>query len=129
MVPNKKSMAYVDGFVLMVPKKNRKAYIKMAKEGKDMWMKRGAIDYKECRIDDDKKAQYGSLTFAKLVKPKAGEEVWFSYIVYKTKADRNRINKAIEKDMKEWEKKGGDMKMPFKMNRMAVAGFTVEVDK
>lgn len=122
-------MAYVDGFVLMVPKKNRKAYKKMAEEGKGMWLGRGALDYKECRIDDDKKAQYGALTFAKLVKPKAGEEVWFSYIVYKSKADRNRINKLIEKDMKEWEKKGGEMQMPFKMNRMAVAGFEVEVSK
>ena len=114
----------------MVPKKNRKAYTKMAEEGKRMWLKRGAIDYKECRMDDDTKAKYGSMSFAKMVKAKAGEEVWFSYVVYKNKADRNRINKLIQKDMeKAYNMEEIKNSMPFKMNRMAVAGFVVEVGR
>lgn len=125
-------MAYVDGYVLVVPKARRAAYKKMAREGKDMWMKRGALDYKECRIDDAKPV-HATLTFPKLTKMKKGEEVWFSYIVYNNKKHRDEVNKAVEKQMNEWGKKSGKSKkemmamMPFDMKRMAVGGFVVEV--
>lgn len=125
-------MSYVDGFVLVVPKAKRAAYKKMAKEGKGMWMKRGALDYKECRIDDPKAPW--STSFIQLAKPKASEEVWFSYIVYKNKKDRDRINKAIQKDMEAWQKKSKKSKkemmaeMPFDMKKMAYGGFVAEVE-
>lgn len=104
----------------------------MAQEGKSMWMKRGALDYKECLIDDAKPKQ-ALLTFPKMTKAKKGDDVWFSYIVYKNKKHRDEANKAIEKEMSEWAKKTGKSKkemmaqMPFDMKRMAVGGFSVEV--
>ncbi len=119
-------MAYVDGFVFAVPNKNRSAYLKMAKEGKRMFTKLGAIDYKECRLDDAK-PKWVELTFPKLIKATPSEEVWFSYVVYKSKKHRDAANKKMMEDMQEWEKKGKKMEMPFKMNRMAIGGFTVEV--
>lgn len=126
-------MSYVDGYVIVIPKKNRAAYKKMAKEGKQMWMKRGALDYKECRIDDAKPKE-AHLTFNKLTKVKPTEEVWFSYIVYKNKKHRDEVNKAVQGQMIEWAKKSGKSKkemmamMPFDMKKMAYAGFTVEVE-
>lgn len=126
-------MSYVDGYVLVVSKKNRAAYKKMANEGKDMWMKLGALDYKECRMDDAK-PPHAKLTFPKMAKARKGEEVWFSFVVYKNKEHRNKVNKGIEKQMSEWAKKSGKSQkqmmalMPFDMKRMAVGGFTVEVE-
>ena len=120
-------MSYVDGFVIAVPKKNRAMYKKMAQEGKRMWMKYGAVDYKECRIDDAK-PKWVEFTFPKMIKAKAGEDVWFSYIVYKNKKHRNAVNAKVMGDMAEYEKKGKKMDMPFKMNRMAMAGFIPEVE-
>ncbi|MEK7063842.1 MAG: DUF1428 domain-containing protein [Patescibacteria group bacterium] len=120
-------MSYVDGFVFAVPKKNRGAYIKMAKEGKRMFTKLGAIDYKECRLTDAT-PKYAELTFPKLMKAKPSEEIWFSYVVYKSKKHRDAANKQMMRDMGEWEKKGKKMEMPFKMNRMAVGGFEAIVE-
>lgn len=120
-------MSYVDGFVFAVPKKNRAAYIKMAQEGKRMFTKLGAIDYKECRLDDDHGDRFGGMTFRKLIKAKPSEEVWFSYVMYKNKKQRDAANKKMAEGMKEWEKQGKKMKMPFEMSRMAVAGFDVVV--
>ena len=121
-------MAYVDGFVFAVPKKNRAAYLKMAKVGKRMFTKLGAIDYKECRMDDPKPPMV-TRTFPKLVKPRDGEEIWFSYVVYKNKKTRDVANKKMSQMMDtatEAEKKMFTT-MPFDMKRMAVGGFTVEV--
>lgn len=116
---------YVDGFVLMIPEKNAAAYKKMAQDGKKAWMKFGALDYKECVIDDA--APGGVATFAKMVKPKPGEQIWFSYITFKSRAHRDAVNKKV---MAYFEKKYSekDMKdMPFDMKRMATAGFKVVV--
>jgi len=115
---------YVDGFVLCVPKKNRAKYKKMADDGKKVWLRFGAVDYKECVLDEV--VPFG-VTFAKLAKPKAGEEVWFSFVVYKSKAHRAAVNKKV---MAYFEKKYGkdmDKTMPFDAKRMAVAGFKVIV--
>ena len=117
-------MSYVDGFVIVVPKAKRAAYKKMAKEGKGMWMKLGAIDYKECRIDDPKAPW--SKSFIQLAKPKANEEVWFSYITYKSKAERNKVNKQVMAYFDE-KYKTKKMEMPFDMKRMAMGGFVIEV--
>jgi alkaline phosphatase len=126
-------MAYVDGFVLVVPKAKRAAYKKMANEGKDMWMKRGALQYVEAKLDDAK-PKWVTFTFPQMTKAKKNEDVWFSYIVYKDKKKRDAVNKLIQKDMEEYQKKSGKSKkqamaeMPFDMKRMAYGGFTVEVE-
>jgi uncharacterized protein YbaA (DUF1428 family) len=116
-------MSYVDGFLLPVPKKNIAAYRKMAKMGAKLWMKHGAVAYAEC-VGDDLNPKFG-LPFPKVVKPKPGETVVFSYIVYKSKAHRNQVNAKVMKDpsMATMPKK-----MPFDMRRMCFGGFQVIVE-
>lgn len=116
---------YVDGFVIAIPVKKTAEYKKIAKEAMAVWKKFGALDYKECRIED-KSPKFVATTFAKLVKPKPGETVWFSFITYKSRAHRDQVNKKV---MAYFEKKYGnqEMKMPFDMKRFAYGGFTVEV--
>src|SRR3990167_4348351 len=118
-------MAYVDGFVLVVPKKNRTKYKKMANDYKSFWMKRGALDYKECLLSDAK--ALGALSFPKMAKARKGEDVWFSYVVYKNKQHSDKVNREMMATMKAEAKKGKKMEMPFDMKRMAYGGFTVEV--
>lgn len=117
---------YVDGFVIPIPKKNTAPYKKMAREACTIWKKFGALDYKECIIDDDK-PQFVTLTFSKMAKPKPGEVVWFSFIVFKSRAHRDAVNKKV---MAYFSKKyGKDMSqpMPFDMKRFAYGGFKVMV--
>jgi uncharacterized protein YbaA (DUF1428 family) len=87
---------YVDGFVLPVPKKNRAKYVKMARLGRKVWLEYGALAYHECVADDVKPGKHTS--FPQSVKLKAGEEVWFSWIVYKSRRDRDRIMKKVMSD-------------------------------
>ena len=115
-------MPYVDGYVLPVPKKNLKAYTKMAKLGERMWRKHGALDYKEC-VGDDLKTKWGT-TFSRTLKLKPGETVIFSYIVYKSRAHRDRVNAKV---MKEMMKAGMPKDMPFDLKRMVYGGFKVSV--
>jgi uncharacterized protein YbaA (DUF1428 family) len=118
---------YVDGFVLSIPKKNKTAYIAMAREARTVWMKFGALGYKECRIDDAKPKNV-TLTFSKLAKNKPTEDVWFSFIVFKSRAHRDQVNKKVMAYFdKKYSKK--DMEMPFDMKRMSYGGFKVEVGK
>ncbi len=119
-------MTYVDGFVFAIKKSDRNKYKKIAKEAATVWRKYGALDYKECRADDIKPKSV-SFTFPKMAKAKAGEEVWFSFIVFKSKADRNAINKKV---MAYFDKKYADkpMDMPIDMKRMAYGGFISEVE-
>ncbi len=113
---------YVDGFVIPIKRKNVRAYKKMAQWGCNMWMKHGALSYYECVIDDFSKHGLG---FKKMCKLKTGETAVFAYIVYRSKAHRNQVNKKV---MKEMEKAAGDsMKMPFDMKRFAMAGCKVIV--
>ncbi len=109
---------YVDGFVIPIKKKNLKTYKKMAAMGCKMWMKYGAIEYYEC-IGDELKMKWG-LPFAKMCKLKAGETVIFAFIVFKSKAHRNQVNKKVMKDPA-MQMEG--MKMPFDMKRFSVGGF------
>lgn len=89
-------MSYVDGFVLPVPTKNLAAYKRMAKLGAKIWMEYGALEYRECVADD---VQPGKLTsFPQSVKLKKGETVIFAWIVYKSRASRDRINAKVMKD-------------------------------
>ena len=114
-------MAYVDGFVIPVPKKSLKAYLKMARLGKRAWMKHGALDYKECVVDDLKPSGMPSF-FPKMARLKKGETVVFSYILYKSKAHRDRVNAKVMKEMG-----NAPPEMPFDMKRFAYAGFKVVV--
>lgn len=120
-------MTYVDGFVLAVKKKNIPAYRKMARLGAKVWKKHGALDYKEC-IGNDLHPKMIKLTFPKLIKLKADESVWFSFITYKSKAHRDKVNAAVMKDATMNEKVWKDKPMPFDMNRMAYGGFKTIVE-
>lgn len=115
-------MKYVDGYVIPVPKKNLKAYARMARMGAEMWMKHGALDYKECGAEDLKN-KWG-LSFSKMMKLKPGETVVFSYIIFRSRAHRDRVNAKVMKEME----KMGDMEMPFDAKRMVYGGFKVLVD-
>lgn len=120
---------YVDGFVLVIPKKKLAAYKKMAKEGKAAWMKFGALEYVECMGNDlgsDASGENG-LGFIKMTKAKKNETVWFSYVVYKNKKHRDQVNKKV---MDFFSKKYANVKnyeMPFDEGRMSRGGFSVEV--
>ncbi len=119
--------AYVDGYVLSVPKKNRAAYRKMAREGAAAWMRHGALEYRECRADDVA-GQSGMLPFPKMARTKPDEEVWFSFIVFRSKKDRTRINKLVMAEMMKKYEGGAETSMPFDIKRMAMGGFTTEVE-
>jgi uncharacterized protein YbaA (DUF1428 family) len=117
-------MRYVDGYVLPVPKKNMKAYIRLAKLGEQMWRKHGALDYREC-VGDDLKTKFGT-PFTRLLKLKPGETVVFSYIVFKSRAHRDSVNAKV---MKEMERMVGSTKeMPFDIKRMVYGGFKAVVE-
>lgn len=113
-------MAYVDGFVLVVPKKNFKAYRRMAQNGRKIWKEHGALDYNEC-VGDDLNIKMG-LPFPRLTKLKAGEMVIFSWIVFKSRAHRDKVNAKVMND----PRLGSSMdikSMPFDMKRMSYGGF------
>ncbi len=113
---------YVDGFVIPIKKKNIKAYKKLASLACKVWMEYGALDYYECVGDDF--ALPGGIPFPRLCKLKSDETVIFAFIVYKSKAHRNRVNKKVHKD----ERLCGDqMPMPFDMKRFTCGGFKVLV--
>jgi len=118
-------MAYVDGFIVPVPKKKLAAYRRMAREGGKIWREHGALEFRECVADDVK---WGKRTsFPRSVKLKAGETVMFSFIVYKSKADRNRVNAKVMKD-KRLASMMDPKSMPFDAKRMIYGGFKVLVD-
>lgn len=111
---------YVDGFLLVVPKKNMAAYRRMAKKGCEVWKDHGALDYVEC-VGDDLVSPCG-VAFPKLMKTTKAEVVVFSYIVYKNRAHRDRVNAKVMKDPRlsaMMDPKG----MPFDMKRMSMGGF------
>ena len=129
-MPKKPSAKYVDGYLLLVPKKKLPEYKKMAKDAAIIWKKYGALNYKECVIDDpNPMPEYLPLTFPKIMKPKPSEVVIFSYIEYKNKTHRDQVNKKVMKEMDEMMKDDPDhMKnMPFDMKKMAFGGFKVIV--
>lgn len=114
---------YVDGYVIPIKKKNLKAYKKMATMGCKIWMKHGALDYYEC-VGDDLDMPYG-ITFKKLCKLKADETVVFAYIVYKSKAHCNAVNKKVHADSMMQDT---HQKMPFDMKRFTVGKFKTLVN-
>jgi len=115
-------MPYVDGFIVPLPKKNLKAYRAMARKFGKVWREHGALDYKECIADDVKKGKWTS--FPRSVKLKPGETVIFSYVVYKSRKDRDRVHAATMKD-KRLVAMMDPKTMPFDGKRMIFGGFKV----
>lgn len=113
-------MAYVDGFVIPVAKKHVASYRRIAKKAGKIWRELGAIDYREC-LGDDLKIK-GVVNFDKLAGAKPGETVFFSWIVYRSKAHRDRVNAKIMKDPR-IQKMMGSGAVPFDCTRMAYGGF------
>lgn len=115
---------YVDGFVVPVPKKNLPAYRRMAQKAGKIWREYGALEYRECVGDDVKPGKVTS--FPQSVKLKPGEVVVFSWIIYKSRTQRDRINAKVMKD----PRLAGMMNpksMPFDGKRMFYGGFTTLV--
>ena len=116
---------YVDGYVLPVPKKNIAAYRRMAQLAGRVWREHGALEYREC-VGDDLKVN-GIASFLWQSRAKAGETVVFAWIVYKSRAHRNRVNAKVMKDPR-LAKMMDPKAMPFDAKRMAYGGFRVLVD-
>jgi uncharacterized protein YbaA (DUF1428 family) len=118
-------MAYVDGFVLPIPKKKRAAYRRIARKSGKIWREHGALEYRECIADDVKPGKYTS--FPQSVKLRSDEVVWFSWIVFKSREHRDRVNAKAMRD----PRLAGMMdakSMPFDGKRMIYGGFRVAVD-
>ena len=115
------SKKYIDGFVIPIKKKDVEAYKKMAIWGAKTWKSYGALEYFECIGDDLKVMKGGGQGFGKLAQLKKDETVVFSWIVYKSKAHRDQVNKKVMSDpsMNNYDPKT----MPFDMKRFAVGGF------
>ncbi len=113
-------MAYIDGFVIPVPQAQLPAYRAMARKAGKVWKEHGALDYHECIADDVSPGKVTS--FPRSVKLKPGEVVVFSYIVYKSRRERDRINKAVFQD-KRLQAMMDPKKMPFDGKRMFWGGF------
>lgn len=118
-------MRYVDGFVLVVPKKNLKAYVQMAQKASKIWREHGALEYREC-VGDDLNIKMG-LPFPRLTKLKPNETVVFSWIVYKSRSHRDRVNAKVMKDPR-LNDMCDEKSMPFDMKRMTFGGFKVVVE-
>jgi uncharacterized protein YbaA (DUF1428 family) len=113
-------MSYVDGFIVPVPKKNLKAYRAMSRKCGKVWKEHGALDYRESVADDVKPGKWTS--FPQSVKLKGNETVVFAYIVYKNRAQRDRVLKKVMSD-KRLAKMMDPKKMPFDGKRMIWGGF------
>jgi uncharacterized protein YbaA (DUF1428 family) len=116
---------YVDGFVIPIPKKNLDAYRRMSRAAGKVWVEHGALEYIES-VGDDMNMKFG-VPFPKLADAKRGETVVFSWIVYKSRAHRDRVNKKVMADER-ITKTMKDKKMPFDVNRMSYGGFQAIVD-
>lgn len=122
---------YVDGFVLVVPKGKAEEYKKMAEDGRDSWMKHGALGYFECRNDDLKQQEMGdekSRAFEEMAGAKDDEDVWFSFIIFESREHRDEVNKKVMKEMDEAYSQQSDFSMPVDMTKMAYGGFEVVVE-
>ncbi len=119
-------MAYTDGFVIPVPKRRVAAYLRVARLAGRIWRQYGAVEYREC-AGDDLKPKGMVATFPKTLRLKPSETVFFSWIVYKSRAHRDRVNARVMKDPRIKKMMTGDM--PFDGKRMLYAGFKVVVNR
>jgi uncharacterized protein YbaA (DUF1428 family) len=120
-------MRYVDGYVLPVPKKNLRAYRRMAQVGAKVWRTHGALEYFEC-VGDDLSPKWAGIRFPRTVRAKPGETVVFSFIVFKSRAHRDRVNARVMKDPLMNDPAYKDKPMPFDTKRMVYGGFKVLVE-
>ncbi len=121
---------YVDGFVLVVPKDKAEEYRKMAAMGRDAWMKHGALEYYEARGDDLIPQEMGGVrarAFPEMSGASSADDVWFSFIVFKSKEHRDEVNAKVNEEMSQMAGQD-EMVMPFDMRQVAYGGFQVEVE-
>lgn len=118
-------MRYVDGFLLPVAEKNLNAYRALALKAKKIWREHGAVQYVEA-VADDLEATFG-VSFKSTIKLKPGETVIISFIVFKSRADRDRVNARVMKDPR-MAKMMENVPMPFDVKRMAYGGFKMLVE-
>lgn len=116
-------MPYVDGYLLAVKKKNVPAYRRLALKAAKIWREHGALEVREC-IGDHLDTKYGT-PYPRLIKTKRDETVIFSWIVFKSRAHRDKVNAKVIADPR---LTGMDMNsMPFDPKRMSFGGFAVLV--
>jgi uncharacterized protein YbaA (DUF1428 family) len=118
-------MRYVDGFVLPVPRKKLKEYRRIARKAGRVWRDHGALEYLEC-VGDDLKTKMG-VPFPRMAKAKSGETVVLSWIVYKSRGHRDRVNAKVMKDPR-MATMMDPKSMPFDVKRMAYGGFKTLID-
>jgi uncharacterized protein YbaA (DUF1428 family) len=116
---------YVDGFVIPVPKRKIEAYRRMAAKAAKVWMEHGALDYREC-VGDDLKVKM-CMPFTRGIKSKPGETIVFSWILYKSRAHRDKVNAKVMKDPRLNGMMAGQ-DMPFDVERMLYGGFKTIVE-
>jgi uncharacterized protein YbaA (DUF1428 family) len=116
---------YVDGFVVPVPRRSAAAYRRIARKAGKIWREHGALEYRECVAEDVKPGKLTS--FPQSVRLKPGEVVWFSWIVFKSRTHRDRVNARVMKDPR-LARMMDPAKMPFDGKRMIYGGFEVAVD-
>ena len=117
-------MSYVDGFVIPLPRSRVEEYRRLARKAGRIWREHGALEFRECVLDDPRAV--GALSFPKGVRAKPGETVLFSWIVFKSKAHRDRVNAKVMKDAR---LAGMSVEqMPFDCARMLYGGFKVLVE-
>jgi uncharacterized protein YbaA (DUF1428 family) len=122
---------YVDGFVFVVPKGKEADYRKMAEEGRDSWMRHGALQYFECKGDDLKRQEMGeekSRSYVEMTGATTDENVWFSFIIFNSKEHRDEVNKKVMEEMNEAYKEKANFEMPVDMKKMAYGGFEAVVE-
>ena len=115
---------YVDGYVLPVPKKNLQAYRRLARKAGKIWREHGALEFREC-VGDDLNVKMG-VPFPRRIRLKPGETVLFSWIMFTSRAHRDRVNAKVMKD--ERLANMDPKEMPFDCKRMVYGGFNVLVD-
>ena len=118
-------MPYVDGFLLAVPKRKLQAYVDISRKAGKIWKEHGALEYREC-AGDDLKIKMG-VPFPKVARAKPGETVVFSWIVYKSRTHRDRVNAKVMKDPR-LQAMMDPKAMPFDVKRMSMGGFEIVVD-
>ncbi|HJR68245.1 MAG TPA: DUF1428 domain-containing protein [Gemmatimonadaceae bacterium] len=116
---------YVDGFVIPVPRRKVEAYRRIAQQAGKVWIEHGALEFREC-VGDDLKVK-GTVPFTRAARARAGETVFFSWIVFKSRAHRDRVNAKVMKDPRLAKTMEGKA-MPFDVKRMVYGGFRVLVN-
>ena len=121
-------MRYVDGFLLPLPRRKIEAYRKISSKAGKVWREHGALESRDCVGAALGNKRGGSATFPSRARATKGDTGEVSWIVYKSKAHRDRVNKKVMKDPRLAAMMSGDTPMPFDMKRMAYGGFRTIVD-